>query len=1038
MNVSVLFIRKPVATTLLTFALALSGLVAYRLLPVAPLPHTDFPAIEVNASLPGASAEIMASSVATPLERHLGHIAGLNEMTSSSSLGSTSIALQFDLHRDIDAASRDVEAAINAARSDLPANLPNNPSWSKSNPNDFPIMILALTSDTLDTGRLYDIALNTLQQKIAQLSGVGHVTPRGGSRPTVRVELNPAALYRYGLSLENVRAFLASANVNRPKGQLADETRTWELRTNDQLFTAEAYRPLIVTYRNGAPVRLSDVADVQDSVENLRNFAMANGKPAVVLVISREPGANIIETVDRIRAALPHLQAAIPQAMTLSVVLDRTETIRASVRDVQRSLIVSVLLVILVVFLFLRNLRVTVIAGVVVPLSLIGTFGVMYLLDYSLDNLSLMALTIATGFVVDDAIVVVENVTRYLEQGLRPFDAAQRGAREIGFTVVAMSLSLVAVFIPILLMGGLVGMVFREFAVTLSVAIVVSLVISLTLTPMMCAVLLKPHGRHGRLYRASESLFTWALRMYENSLAFMLRHSLCTLLLAVLTIGFNVYLVSVVPKGFFPEQDTGRLSGGIQADQSISFQAMRARLGEIVGIVQADPAVASVVAFAGGSGTSNSGRVHVGLKPFAERRVTAKQVVSRLRPQFAKVPGATLYLQPAQELQIGARQGNALYQYTLQSDNLDELNLWAPRVLAQIRGVRQLTDVSSDLQAKGLDLTLQYDRATAARLGISTRVIDNTLYDAYGQRQVSTMYTHMNQYHVIMEVEPRLWQDPQSIREIHVVTNTGAQVPLSTIAHYERTTAPLSVTHQSQFPAVTISFNLASGVALSDAIAAIDDATQQLGLPPSIQAKFAGTARAFQASLQNEPVLIVAALVAVYIVLGILYESYLHPLTILSTLPSAGVGAMLALLLCRVDFSLIALIGIILLIGIVKKNAILMIDFALDAERTQGKSSRDAIYEACLLRFRPIMMTTMAALFGALPLAVGGGTGSELRQPLGIAIVGGLIVSQALTLYTTPVVYLYFDRMRLWVGCLWAGNQQVQTREGTAVGATHQ
>ncbi len=1031
MNFSELFIRRPVATTLLTLALALSGLAAYRLLPVSPLPQTDFPAIQVSAGLPGASPETMASSVATPLERQLGHIAGLNEMTSSSSLGSTSIALQFDLSRDIDAAARDVQAAINAARSYLPANLPNNPTWHKSNPSDSPIMILALTSDTLDTGRMYDAASTILQQKVSQLSGVGLVSVGGSSLPAVRVELNLSALYRYGISLEEVRAFLASANVNIPKGQLSDDSRTWDISTNDQLLKAEFYKPLIVTYRNGAPVRLADVASVQDSIENLRAFGMANGKPSVVLVIFRQPGANIIETVDSIRAAFPQLQAAIPQAITLSVVLDRTETIRASVRDVGRTLILSIFLVIVVVFLFLRNLRITLIPGVAVPLSLIGSFGVMYLLGYSIDNLSLMALTIATGFVVDDAIVVVENVTRYLEHGLPPLEAARRGAREIGFTVVSMSMSLVAVFIPILLMAGIVGRLFREFAVTLSVAILVSLVVSLTTTPMMCAKLLKPAEKHGRLYRASERVFAGALHLYDISLTFMLRHSFFTLVLALLTVGLNVYLITIIPKGFFPQQDTGRIAGGIQADQSISFQAMRTRLGEIVNIVRSDPAVASVVAFTGGSSATNTGRLFAALKPPAERGVSAPQVIARLRPQLAKVPGATLYLQAAQELQIGARQGNALYQYTLQSENLAELNTWGPRMLERLRGLWQLTDVSSDQQDKGLSATLQYDRRTAERLGISTQLIDNTLYDAFGQRQVSTMYTPLNQYHVVMEAEPRFWQDPQSLQDIYVVTSNGSQVPLSAFTHYESTTSPLAVTHQSQFPAVTISFNLAPGVALSDAVAAIDEVTQQLGLPASIHAKFAGTAQAFQDSLKNEPVLIAAALVSVYIVLGILYESYIHPLTILSTLPSAGVGAMLALMLCRTDLSLIALIGVILLIGIVKKNAIMMIDFALETERTQGKSSQEAIYQACLLRFRPIMMTTLAALFGGLPLALGTGTGSELRQPLGIAIVGGLIVSQALTLYTTPVVYLYLDRLRLWVLRLRAGGQQRAVSEAS-------
>ena len=1018
MGISELFIRRPVATTLLTIALALFGALAFGLLPVSPLPQTDSPTIGVSASLPGASPETMASSVATPLERQFGHIAGLTEMTSSSSLGSTSISLQFDLNRNIDAAARDVQAAINAARSYLPANLPANPSWRKSNPADTPIMVLALTSDTLDTGRMYDVASTILQQKVSQLTGVGQVIVGGSSLPAVRVELNPSALFRYGISLEQVRAFLGSANVNRPKGQIADDAKTWDVASNDQLLHAKFYAPLIVTYRNGAPVRLSDVATVEDSVEDVRAFGMANGKPSVLVIIWRQPGANIIQTVDRIRATLPQLQAAIPRAIDLSIIVDQTTTIRASVHDVERALLLAIMLVIVVVFLFLRNVRATLIPGVAVPLSLIGTFGAMYLLGYCVDNLSLMALSVGTGFVVDDAIVVLENVTRHLEQGMLPMAAALRGAREIGFTVLSMSLSLVAVFIPILLMGGIVGRLFREFAVTLSIAILISLVISLTTTPMMCAKLLRAEREHGRMYRVSERVFDRILRLYDRSLSFMLRHSAFTLGLTLFTVGLNVYLLTIIPKGFFPQQDVGRLNGGIQADQGTSFQTMRTRLQQIVGIVQADPAVAALVGFTGGAGPggsgTNTGRMFVALKPLEERGASADEVIARLRPKLATVPGATLYLQATQDLRIGARLGNAQYQYTLQGENLDEVNAWGPRMLGRLRGIRLLTDVSSDQQNKGLDASLQYDRQTAARLGITTQLIDNTLYDAFGQRQVSTMFTPLNQYHVVMEVAPRFWQSLASLRDIYVVTESGDQIPLRAFAHYERSTAPLAVNHQSQFPAVTISFNLAPGVSLGDAVDAISAAAQEARLPPSIHASFAGTAQAFQDSLRNEPVLIATALASVYIVLGILYESYVHPITILSTLPSAGVGAILALMLTGTDLSLIALIGIILLIGIVKKNAIMMIDFALEAERDESKSTKDAIHEACLLRFRPIMMTTMAALLGALPLALGTGTGSELRRPLGIAIVGGLIVSQALTLYTTPVVYLYLDRVRLW------------------------
>ncbi len=1013
------FIRKPVATTLLTLAVALSGMLAFGLLPVSPLPQTDAPTIQVSAALPGASPTTMASSVATPLERQFGHIAGLTEMTSSSYLGSTSVSLQFDLNRDIDAAVRDVQAAINAARTYLPANLPNNPTWRKSNPSDTPIMVIALTSDTIDTGRMYDAASTILQQKVSQMTGVGQVLVGGSSLPAVRVELNPSALFRYGISLEDVRTFLGDANMNVAKGDLADDGRTWSIAANDQLLRARFYAPLIVAYRNGAPVRLSDVATVRDSVEDIRTFGMANGKPSVLLVIWRQPGANIIQTVDSIRATLPQLQASIPRAIDLSVIVDQTTTIRASVRDVERTLVLAVLLVIAVVFVFLRDWRATLIPGAAVPLSLIGTFGVMYLFGYSLDNLSLMALTIATGFVVDDAIVVVENVARHLEQGLSPLDASLRGAREIGFTVLSISLSLIAVFIPILLMGGIVGRLFREFAVTLSVAILVSLVISLTTTPMMCARLLKAERPHGSLYRASERVFAWMLRRYEASLSFVLRHSAVTLAVTLLTIGLNVYLVTVIPKGFFPQQDVGRLQGGIQADQGTSFQTMQARLREIVGIVQADPGVAALVGFTGGVGggtATNTGRMFVALKPLDERGVSADQVIARLRPALAAVPGATLYLQAAQDLRIGARQSNAQYQYTLQSEQLEDVNAWGPRMLGRLRSLPQLTDVSSDQQNKGLDALLEYDRLTAARLGISTQLIDDTLYDAFGQRQVSTMFTPLNQYHVVMEAEPRFWQRPESLRDVYVVGANGVQIPLAAFAHYEPTIAPLAVNHQSQFPAVTFSFNLAPGVALGDAVETIRAAARDAGMPASVHATFAGTAQAFQDSLRNEPMLIATALASVYIVLGILYESWVHPITILSTLPSAGVGAMLALMLCRTELSLIALIGIILLIGIVKKNAIMMIDFALEAERNEGKPPREAIYEACLLRFRPIMMTTMAALLGGLPLALGTGVGAELRRPLGIAIVGGLVVSQMLTLYTTPVVYLYLDRLRLRLG----------------------
>jgi multidrug efflux pump len=1016
MSLSSPFIHRPVATVLLTAAIALAGAVAFKLLPVSPLPQIDFPTISVSANLPGASPEIMASSVATPLERQLGHIAGVTEMTSASYLGSTSVTLQFELNRDIDAAARDVQAAINAARGYLPTNLPNNPTYRKVNPADAPIMIVALTSDVYDQGHLYDAASTVLQQKLSQIQGVGQVVVGGSSLPAVRVDVNPTQLNATGLGLEDVRNMLSQQNANLAKGQLTNNNSTSDVAVNDQLLKAADYRPLIVGYSNGAAIRLSDIANVQDSVENLRSAGLANGKPCALVIIFRQPGANIIDTVDSVREALPQLKASIPSAIDLTVVMDQTTTIRASVRDVERTLIVSIGLVIMVVFAFLRNPRATIIPAVVVPVSLIGTFGVMYLCHYSLDNLSLMALTISTGFVVDDAIVVIENVTRHLEQGIRPLQAALLGAKEIGFTVLSISISLVAVFTPLLLMGGIVGRLFREFAVTLSVAILVSLVVSLTTTPMMCSRLLKHKEEHGRLYRASERVFQWILSLYERSLTWVLRHPFPILVVLLITIGVNVYLLVIVPKGFFPQQDTGRLAGGIQGAQDASFTAMRQRMARFVDIVKSDPAVANVVAFTGSGGgtTTNTGRMFISLKPLAERKVSADEIIRRLRRQLATVEGASIFLQATQDLRVGGRGGNAQYQYTIQSENLDDLVKWGPMLLEALRKVPIVTDANSDQQNSGLQASLDYDRATAERLGITPQDIDATLYDAFGQRQVSTMYKQLNQYHVVMEVEPRYWQSPEGLKEIYLHPASGGIVPLSAVAHYTPATAPLAVNHQGQFPAVTFSFNLAPGVALSDAVQAINQTEQSMGMPPTIHGSFAGTAQAFQTSLASEPFLIVAALLAVYIVLGILYESYIHPITILSTLPSAGVGAVLALLLTHMDLSLIALIGIILLIGIVKKNAIMMIDFALAAERDEGKSSRDAIFQACMLRFRPIMMTTMAALLGALPLALGVGTGSELRRPLGISIIGGLLVSQMLTLFTTPVVYLYLDRLRAW------------------------
>ena len=1233
-GISAPFIRRPIATALLTAAIALAGFVAFLQLPTAPLPQVDFPTINVSANLPGASPDIMASAVAAPLERQFAHIAGLSEMTSASYLGSTSITLQFDLNRNIDGAARDVQAAINAARANLPSNLPQNPTYRKVNPADAPIIIVALTSDIYSRGQLYDAASTIMQQRLLQIEGVGQVNVGGGALPGVRVDINPTQLNNTGLTLEDVRAMLSQQNANIPKGQLADERKTADILANDQLLKAKDYEPLIVAYRNGAPVTLSDIASVRDSVENIRAAGYLNGKAAVPLVIFRQPGANIIQTVDRVKAALPSLKASMPAAINMQVVLDRTQTIRASVFEVERTLVIAILLVVLVVFLFLRNGRATLIPAVVVPTSLIGTFGVMYLCGYSLDNLSLMALTISTGFVVDDAIVVIENVSRHLEQGVRPIQAALQGAREVGFTVLSISLSLVAVFTPILLMGGIVGRLFREFAVTLSTAILVSLVISLTTTPMMCARLLRQDRQSktpGPISKLTGNIFPWILERYQRSLQIVLRHPAITLGVLIATIAATGFLFVTVPKGFFPQQDNGTVFGGMQGSQDASFQAMQGAALRVSNAIKTDPAVASVVNFVGGNSATNSGFVYVALKPLIERKISSSEVINRVRPKLGAIPGAMTFLQAGQDVRIGGRQSNAQYQYTIQSENLQDLVKWGPIVLAEMRKLHGFTDVNSDQQNAGLQASLTYDRQTAARLGISAQLMDDTLYDAFGQRQVSTMFTSLNQYHVVMEVDPQYWQSPTGLDAIYIRPNMTASsassspsttppggaassntastsqfaaaptpipapsvaspfptvgpiaaptppepfpgfvptptpatvatpsatptatastifattqptpivsgtatssltlpstavgasstlfapsqatpsasaattssttvatptptaiavatpsttpanlllvpttsptpapfafvpspqatpasnaaastldsgggatptpsptpvVPLSAIASYQPTTAPIAVNHQGQFPSVTISFNLAGGMALSDAVAAIQRMQQRIAMPSAVHGSFSGTAQAFQTSLAGEPFLILAALVAVYIVLGILYESYIHPITILSTLPSAGVGALLALMMSHTDLSVIGIIGMLLLIGIVKKNAILMVDFALEAERVEGMRPREAIYQACLLRFRPIMMTTTAALFGALPLIISTGMGSELRRPLGITIVGGLIFSQALTLYTTPVVYLYFDRLREW----WESRREQTIRRGqTTVG----
>ncbi|SDC40981.1 efflux RND transporter permease subunit [Paraburkholderia lycopersici] len=1084
MNLSRPFISRPVATTLLAIGIALAGLFAFTKLPVAPLPQVDFPTISVQATLPGASPETVATSVASPLERHLGSIADVSEMTSQSSVGSTRITLQFGLNRDIDGAARDVQAAINAARADLPTSLRQNPTYHKVNPADAPILILALTSPTLSAGQLYDSAATVLQQSLSQVDGVGEVDVSGSANPAVRVELEPHALFHYGIGLEDVRAALASANANSPKGDIEFGPQRFQLYTNDQASKASQYKDLVIAYRNGAGVKLSDVSNVVDSVEDLRNIGLANGKRSVLVILYRQPGANIIETVDRVIAMLPQLKASLPADVAVTPTSDRSVTIRSSLKDTEHTLVIAVALVVMVVFLFLRNWRATLIPSVAVPISIIGTFAAMYLMGFSLDNLSLMALTIATGFVVDDAIVVLENISRHIENGVPRTKAALLGAREVGFTVLSISVSLVAVFLPILLMGGIVGRLFREFALTLSLAIAVSLVVSLTLTPMMCSRLLEEaHEKQeeGRFAQWLERGFLRMQRGYERTLGWALAHPFVILLTLIATIALNVALYVIVPKGFFPQQDTGRLVGGIQADQSTSFQAMKVKFAEMMRIVQANPAVESVAGFSGGRAT-NSGFMFVSLKPKSERKISADQVIAQLRGPLSNVAGARTFLQSVQDIRVGGRQSNAQYQFTLLADNTADLYKWGPKLTEALQARPELADVNSDQQQGGLESMINIDRASAARLSITPSQIDNTLYDAFGQRQVSTIYNPLNQYHVVMEVAPQYWQSPTMLDEIWVSTSggtaSGAQstnatagtvsgpttasaggtaattassaaaiaadsarnlatnslaasgkssassgaavstsketmVPLSSIASFGPGTTPLSVNHQSQFVASTISFNLPPGKSLSDATEAIYDTMSQIGMPATIHGSFQGTAQAFQQSLDNQPLLILAALAAVYIVLGILYESYIHPLTILSTLPSAGVGALLALLLFKTEFSIIALIGVILLIGIVKKNAIMMVDFAIEASR-QGLGSRDAIHQACLLRFRPIMMTTCAALLGALPLAFGRGEGAELRAPLGISIVGGLIVSQMLTLYTTPVVYLYMDRLRVW------------------------
>ena len=1117
MSIPAIFIRRPIATALLAVGLALSGIAAYFLLPVSPLPNIDVPTISVTASMAGASPDVMAATVATPLERHLGVIASVNEMTSSSTVGSTRITLQFDISRNIDGAARDVQAAINAAKADLPTALRSLPTYRKVNPADMPMMILAMTSKSLTPGQIYDEASNIMLQRLSQVPGVGDVELNGASLPAVRVELNPRALFKYGIGLEDVRAALAATNANSPKGAISQSGQDFEVNANDSAIQASQYQDLIVAYRNGAAVRLQDVADVTDGVENVRNVGVANGQPAVLITVTKMPGANVIQVADQLRNLIPQLQAVLPPAIVLSVVNDSTIPIRAALTDVEITLVIAIALVILIVFLFLRNAQAAIIPSLAVPLSLLGTFSGMYLLGYSLDNFSLMALIISTGFVIDDAIVVLENVTRHLEAGETPMQAALHGSQEVAFTVLSMSISLIAVFFPILLMGGIVGRLFHEFAMTLTIAILVSLVVSLTVTPMICAYLQFTPGEqdNNMVFRASKRSFDTAHRFYERTLAWALDNPLTVMAILAITIGLNFYLFSIIPKGFFPIQDEGRMQGGLRADQSISFQAMQKKFMQFVQVLDSDPAVASVGGFAGSQGASNSGNLFVTLKPPAQRHyVTTNQVIDRLRPKLNTIAGARLFLQAAQQVRVGGRQSFSSYQYTIQADSLDLLNEWVPKITTALQDVPELQDVNSDQQDKGLEVDLKLDRQTASRLGLTASQIDSTLYDAFGQRTVSTIYKDKNQYYVVMEVAPQFWQNPETLRDIYVSTSAGAvsgtqstnavsgtvtaaaaaaaatpatngtasissstannsaidnssltgagstastapdaatiqaqsaenaqlnalttshggsstgasiatttetMVPLSAFTTFGPGTTPLAINHQGPFVATTFSFNIPDGEPLSDALAAIQQTMAHLNVPIAVHGDFAGTASLYQASLANEPVLILAAIIAIYIVLGVLYESYVHPLTILSTLPSAGVGAVLALLMFGMEFSLIALIGVILLIGIVKKNAIMMIDFAIEGQR-QGRPAREAIYHACMLRFRPIMMTTLAAIMGGIPLAIGIGQGSELRQPLGVSVVGGLLLSQALTLYTTPVIYLYLDRWRLWVGDTW-------------------
>ncbi|MDI9279591.1 multidrug efflux RND transporter permease subunit MdtC [Pantoea sp. EABMAA-21] len=1006
-----LFIHRPVATTLLTLAIALAGILGFRLLPVAPLPQLDFPVIVITASLPGASPETMAASVATPLERSLGRIAGVSEMTSTSSLGSTRVILVFDFDRDINGAARDVQAAINAAQSLLPTGMPSRPTYRKANPSDAPIMILTLTSDIYNPGQLYDYASTQLAQKLSQIQGVGDVTVGGSSLPAVRVDLNPQALFNQGVSLDAVRTAISNANQRRPQGAIDDVQQRWQVRTNDELQTASEYQPLVVHYSNGAAVRLSDVANVQDSVQDVRNAGMTNGKPAVLLVVRKSPDANIIETVDRIRSEMPLLHEVIPAAIDLQIAQDRSPTIRASLQEVEQSLMIAVALVILVVFVFLRDGRATLIPAAAVPVSLIGTFAAMYLCGFSLNNLSLMALTIATGFVVDDAIVVLENIARHVEAGMKPLQAALTGVREVGFTVLSMSLSLIAVFLPLLMLGGIIGRFFSEFAITLSVAILISLFISITLTPMMCAYLLKPQEKRSQpRTRGFAKVMLSVQNGYARSLGWVLNHAIWVLMLLLATVGLTVYLFISIPKTFMPEQDTGRLNGFISADQSISFQAMRGKLQDFMNIIKADPAVDNVTGFTGGSRT-NSGSMFVSLKPLSERSENAQEVIARLRTKLAKEPGANLYLNAVQDIRIGGRESNASYQYSLLSDNLADLREWEPKIRQAFAALPELVDVNSDQQDKGSEMDLTYDRESMARLGIEVSAANALLNNAFGQRQISTIYQPLNQYKVVMEVDPRYTQDISALDQMFVINSDGKAIPLSWFAKWQPANAPLSVNHEGLSAASTISFNLPEGVSLSQASAAVERTMTALGVPSSVRGSFAGTAQVFEQSQSNQLYLMLAAIAAVYIVLGILYESYVHPLTILSTLPSAGVGALLALELFNTPFSLIALIGILLLIGIVKKNAIMMVDFALEAQRNGNLSARDAIFQACQMRFRPILMTTLAALFGALPLVLTSGDGAELRQPLGITIAGGLVMSQLLTLYTTPVVFLMMDKL---------------------------